>query len=99
MNKDNGKPYSIGSSHWTGLSKLIEEAGEVSQVCGKILGTGGTEEHWDGSNLRVRLEEELADLTAAIAFVTSRNKLDHEVIQKRASAKLALFGDWHEEGK
>jgi len=99
MNKDNGKPYSIGSNHWTGLSKLIEETGEVSQVCGKILGTGGAEDHWDGTNLRTRLEEELADLTAAIAFVTSRNKLDYEAIQKRASAKLAKFGEWHEEGQ
>jgi len=99
MNKDNGKPYSIGRNHWTGLSKLIEETGEVSQVCGKILGTGGVEDHWDGSNLRTRLEEELADLTAAIAFVTSRNKLDYAGIQKRAMVKLAKFGEWHEEGQ
>ncbi len=99
MNKDNGKPYSIGSNYWTGLSKLIEESGEVVQVCGKLLGTGGSVAHWDGTELRTRLEEELADLTAAIAFVTSRNKLDYVAIQKRAAEKLTKFGDWHESGQ
>ena len=99
MNKDNGKPYSIGSNHWTGLSKLIEETGEVSQVCGKLLGTGGAEDHWDGTNLRTRLEEELADLSAAIAFVVSRNKLDLIAIMKRQEEKLVKFAEWHEEGQ
>lgn len=96
---DNGKPYSIGSNHWTGISKLIEEAGEVSQVCGKILGTGGVVEHWDGTNLKTRLEEELADLTAAIAFVVARNNLDFLAVQQRASKKLTTFGEWHEAGQ
>lgn len=97
--KDNGKPYSIGSNHWTGLSKLIEEAGEVSQVAGKILGTGGEAEHWDGTNLRTRLEEELADLAAAIAFVAHRNKLDADAMQKRRDMKFAKFVEWHEAGQ
>lgn len=96
---DNGKPYSIGSDHWTGLSKLIEEAGEVLQVAGKILGTGGEAEHWDGTNLRSRLEEELADLTAAITFVARHNDLDEASMQKRADAKLARFAEWHKAGQ
>jgi len=82
---------------WPGISKLIEEAGEVQQVCGKLLGTGGAEEHWDGSNLRTRLEDEIADLTAACAFVRIHNKLDIDRIEARAKEKLRLFKQWHEE--
>ena len=99
MNKDNGKPYSIGSNHWTGLSKLIEESGEVSQVCGKILGTGGEEAHWDGTNLRTRLEEELADLMAACLFVIQHNRLDEDKIGERVAKKFLTFEKWHEEGQ
>lgn len=89
-------PYSIGSNHWPGLSKLIEEAGEVGQVAGKILGTGGKVDHWDGSNLKEKLEEELADLSAAILFVMAKNNLDQLVINRRIAQKLELFERWHE---
>ncbi len=89
-------PYSIGSSHWPGLSKLAEEAGEVLQVVGKILGTGGEAQHWDGSNLRDRLQEELADLTAAIVFVVEKNGLDVNALTSRTEEKLELFKQWHE---
>ncbi len=33
--------FSIGSDIWPGISKLIEEAAEVGQVCGKLIGSGG----------------------------------------------------------
>lgn len=89
-------PYSIGSVHWPGLSKLIEEAGEVQQVAGKILGTGGRTDHWDGSDLRERLIEEMADLRAACAFVASLNGLDEEAIAQRERKKLAQFMQWHQ---
>jgi hypothetical protein len=90
-------PFSIGAAVWPGVSKLIEEAGEVQQVCGKLLGTGGTRMHWDGSDLRVRLEEELSDLAAAGEFVIETNGLDRTRISKRAKEKLALFRKWHED--
>ena len=90
-------PYSIGSTLWPGLSKLIEECGEVSQVVGKLLGTGGESAHWDGSDLRLRLQEELGDLLAAIDFVMLRNGLDFSAIQARRSRKYELFNLWHNE--
>ncbi len=96
---DNGKPYSIGSNHWAGLSKLIEESGEVVQVCGKLLGTGGEVAHWDGTELRSRLEEEIADLMAACDFVIQHNSLDKHTISKRIIEKLARFEKWHQEGQ
>lgn len=88
-------PYSIGSPHWNGLSKLIEECGEVSQVCGKILGTGGTPDHWDGTHLPSRLEEELADLMAAAQYVIRRNSLSMFKIDERVMKKLDLFDTWN----
>lgn len=90
-------PFSIGSSHWSGLSKLIEESGEVMQVAGKLLGTGGEVHHWDGSNLRDKLEEELADLMAAVFFVIEHNKLDENKIRERGERKLKVFEKWHDQ--
>jgi NTP pyrophosphatase (non-canonical NTP hydrolase) len=91
-------PFAIGSTLWPGLSKLAEEAGEVVQVIGKLMGTGGAVMHWDGSNLAARLEDEVADLSAAMTFVIRHCRLDVEAIDQRAVAKLQLFDEWHKEG-
>src|ERR1700722_7934464 len=80
--------FAIGSKVWPGLSKLIEECGEVVQVCGKLLGTGGASAHWDGSDLRERLTEEIADVLAAARFVILHNGLDEAAIAKRTNEKL-----------
>lgn len=90
-------PYSIGSQHCPGLSKLIEEAGEVQQVAGKIIGFGSLGVHWDGSDLRQRLEDEIADCIAATDFVVEVNNLDWDRIEARRRAKLATFRGWHEQ--
>jgi len=90
--------YSIGSSKWNGLSKLIEECGEVSQVAGKIIGNDGAPRHWDGSNLRKRVQEELGDLLAAIDFfIAGTNELDDRFIQARRKRKLKRFIKWNKE--
>ncbi len=88
--------YAIGSSLWPGISKLIEEAGEVVQVAGKLLATGGAVDHWDGTNLRDRLIEEMGDLLAAIEFAAHANKIEADVMA-RAAEKLSLFRGWHRE--
>lgn len=87
-------PYSIGSDLWPGLSKLVEECGEVVQVVGKLIATGGDASHWDGTDLRERLTEELADLMAAVVFVSEANGLP---MADRAGAKLELFRKRHQE--
>jgi len=89
--------FSIGGRTWPGLSKLIEEAGEVLQVAGKLIATGGLAQHWDGSNLRERLQEELGDLTAAVRFFARVNNLDEDVIARRAREKEKTFWQWHTE--
>jgi NTP pyrophosphatase (non-canonical NTP hydrolase) len=90
--------YSIGSPKWPGLSKLIEECGEVLQVAGKIIATNGDTAHWDGTDLAERLTEELADLQAAIGFMIGHNPLlDADRVMERAKAKADLFCQWHNE--
>ena len=88
--------YSIGSDKWPGLSKLIEECGEVLQVAGKIMGTGGNVNHWDGTKLDERLEEELADLQAAVWFVQDHCSQHRIRINNRAVVKLKMFNEWHD---
>lgn len=103
--------FSIGGELWAGLSKLIEESGETAdllpelilskllgrlqQVAGKIIGNEGRPDHWDGSHLPTRLEEELGDLTAAINFVIDHNALDRVAVMTRAARKRILFEQWH----
>jgi NTP pyrophosphatase (non-canonical NTP hydrolase) len=92
-------PFAIGSNTWPGISKLIEETGEVQQVCGKLIALGGEANHWDGTNLKQRLEEELADLQAAIGFVIGHCDLDVSVITERATRKILQFSSWHTSNK
>jgi NTP pyrophosphatase (non-canonical NTP hydrolase) len=87
--------FSIGGQVWPGISKLIEECGEVIQVAGKLLGSRGEPKHWDGSDLQERMQEELGDLLAAASFVIQRNGLDAEAIESRRIQKLATFERWH----
>jgi hypothetical protein len=88
-------PYSIGSSHWPGLSKLIEEAAEVLQVCGKIQGCNGEKIHWDGSDLPDRLADELGQLKASIEFVVEKCNLDRVRVEESRDTKMRLYEEWH----
>lgn len=94
----NSGPFSIGSSLWPGVSKLIEEMGELGQALGKLMATFGAAEHWDGTNLDRRIEEEMADVLAAIAFVRDLNghRLDADRIACLTEHKHTLFHQWQE---
>lgn len=91
--------FSIGGDVLNGLSKLIEECGEVIQVAGKLLATGGKPEHWEGSNLHSRIEEEIADLLGSIWFFIDTNNLHTEFINDRMGKKFRQFFQWNEEQK
>lgn len=91
----NPGPYSIGSEHFPGTAKLIEELGELQQVLGKMIALGKLDRHWDGSDLRVRLEEELADAMGAISFFVDVNGLNEDAILERAAQKERRFQEWH----
>lgn len=92
--------FSLGAKVWPGISKVTEESGEVLQVCGKLIGSQGEVNHWDGTNLRVRLEEELGDVLAAISVLMQLNpELSVKNITERCAAKEALFLEWHRLGQ
>jgi len=78
-----------------GIAKLIEECGELQQVLGKFL-TYGMGEHPDGKgSLDKRIEDEMADVLAAMRFVIVKHQvLDAARINFRATEKYALFLEW-----
>jgi hypothetical protein len=94
--------YEIGSDNWPGLAKLVEEIGELNQVLGKIMGGGGDTTYWDGTDLRVNLTEELADVEAALLFFSESNldklRINGEFYgpyNARVQYKLGKFYEWH----
>jgi len=89
------KPYCIGSDEWNGLSKLIEELGELQQVCGKLIGSEGNTDHWSG-DLRAKFIEELGDAYAAMDFFVNKNfTLAEDIaICQQSAKKSGLFNQW-----
>lgn len=80
-----------------GLAKLLEELGELSQVAAKKLAYMHTDEHPDGAgSLATRLEEEMADVRAAIDFCIETHGLNEARINIRQNMKLRRFQEWHE---
>jgi NTP pyrophosphatase (non-canonical NTP hydrolase) len=78
-----------------GLAKLIEETGELQQIAGKKLAYYDTDIHPDGQgSLKKRMEDEIADVMAIIAFVIKSFDLDQELINQRVSTKLKRFEEW-----
>ena len=93
--------FSIGGTPWPGTSKVLEEMGELTQVLGKLIGSHGETDHYDGSDLRQRLVEEVADVRAALTFFVEFNMTSEEKdrILCRMCEKLTRFNKWHAEGK
>jgi NTP pyrophosphatase (non-canonical NTP hydrolase) len=90
--------FSIGSTVWPGVSKLVEECGELQQVLGKLIATHGDTDHWDGSDLRERLVEEMGDVLGAIDFLgRSLTLRDRIRLHDRRSIKFATFVKWQGE--
>lgn len=91
--------FSLGSRTWPGLSKLVEECGEVLQIAGKIMGTGGAVQHWDGKgDLDERIALELCDLFAAARAFFQLNGFDgNPVYIQREIQKYRQFLKWHSE--
>lgn len=82
--------------HYDGLTKLIEECGELTQIAAKKQAYFDTDEHPDGKgSMKKRLEEEIADVMAACALVVDTLNLDEPAILERISVKLERFLTWH----
>lgn len=78
-----------------GLTKLVEEAGEVIQVAAKLQAYPGGVHPDGGSLLRERLADELGDLLAAAEIVIDLHALDRKRIAAQWERKLLLFRLWH----
>lgn len=82
--------------HCNGLTKLIEECGELSQIASKKQAFMNTDTHPDGKgSMKKRLEEEMADVIAACVLVAENFGLNQDFLEQRALKKLALFRSWH----
>lgn len=94
-------PFGYGTKVWPGLAKLNEEAGEVIQVIGKLMATGGERKHWGGSDLQARLEDEVADLQAALDFLLAHNgrRLSRKRVAARVKMKRRTYERWHRQGR
>lgn len=81
--------------HCDGLGKIQEECGELIQVAAKKSAFMDREIHPDGSNMKARIEEEIADVKAAIRMVEINLDLDLQAIEARALKKFQIFMAWH----
>lgn len=80
-----------------GLVKLTEECGELTQVAAKLIAYPDGP-HPDGKgDLKARLEDEIADVLAATAFVQWFYSLDMKRIEARSRVKFEKFTAWSRE--
>ena len=80
-----------------GLVKLMEECGELIQIAAKKTAFMDVDLHPDGGSLKMRMENEVADVVAACSFVVDEFALDQDAIARRLEIKLATFKRWHED--
>lgn len=79
---------------WKGIFKVVEEAGELLTVLGK-MGAFPSGEHPDGKgNLVMRAMDEIADLNAAQSYFVQKNGLDAIYLEHRTQSKFKQFLQW-----
>lgn len=78
-----------------GLTKLIEECGELIQIAAKKSAFMHTDMHPDCTDMRDRMEDEIADVLAACDFVMKHFQLNQEAIFDRSRDKFRTFEKWH----
>lgn len=102
-NNNKNQQYGIGSSHWPGVGKVMEETSELNVVLGKLIGSGGARNHWSGDLVQMMLDE-IADVYASLDFLVennlhlNENECDVETlfyIERRRKWKRDLFHSWH----
>ena len=80
-----------------GLTKIVEECGELIQICAKKIAYMKEDFHPDGQFMRGEIEKEMADVLASIEFVAAKWNLNREVINNRMTHKLRLYNQWDKE--
>lgn len=64
--------YSLGSTHFPGLSKVVEEGGEVLEVLGKIIASGGKVRY---EHIRVRVPVDSVPLPGDDASPSDKQRM------------------------
>lgn len=80
-----------------GLTKIVEECGELTQICAKKIAYMEEDFHPDGQFMRGEIEKEIADVLASIEFVAQKWNLNRENISNRMMIKLRLYNQWDKE--
>lgn len=111
LEKQTREEYIKMSMEQNGLAKLVEELGELaiaggklSQTCGKLiqypdLQLDNLSMHPDGTFLLDCLLEEMADVCAAINFVSDKLKINKADMSHRIVIKHNKFLEWDTEPK
>jgi len=83
------------------LSILLEECGEVVQMCGKILRHGYASHNPNGGECnKVLLEKEIGDVKFALKMMARRGDIDFDRIDKeqyRKSVKVQKYLHYNQE--
>lgn len=91
-------PHEAPVVRWRGIAKVVEECGELTVELGKLMAypNGEHPDAADRGPLLRRVENELADVLAAVEFFASENSagLDLERIHSRRAMKLVRFRGW-----
>lgn len=80
-----------------GLTKLLEELGELAQIAAKKSAYINTDLHPDGKLMMPRMAEEMGDVLGAIAFVMEEFNMDEDFILERAEKKFNIFTNWNKQ--
>jgi NTP pyrophosphatase (non-canonical NTP hydrolase) len=84
--------------HSKGLTKLMEECGELVQIAAKKSAYIHADNHPDSSiPMSKRLEDEMGDVLAAIDFVMKKLDLNPVSIRQRRASKYETFCAWDKE--
>lgn len=83
--------FFVSEDLWPGISKVVEECGELLQILGKLMAYP-VGRYPDGQDLKVLVEEEIADLYAALDYFVEVNGLDNTT--DRRCVKLKRFKEW-----
>ena len=77
------------------IALLLEEAGEVVQICGKILRHGLRSRHPDSYVLnRDELGKECGDFAAALAIAIDTGVVSEDVVKQQQPRKLENVQRW-----
>lgn len=81
-----------------GLTKLVEELGELSQIAAKKMAYMNIDNHPDKKgSMKKRLENEMGDVLASIQYVVGKLELDMDRIVERSDCKIEVYLAWEKD--